>query len=129
MTNLVYVKVMGYYFFNILDVSREVVESTSYTVKEINTVASCSSYSTAALCAPEVWSLVEEVWRHAYADTDVLFFANTNPKCGPGMSCICVYINSVHEGGSIYACSYYDGISIIPRSFVYILIQGLLQRS
>ena len=104
MTKLMHVMVTEHYSFNIQDVSREVVESTSYTVKEINTVASCSTYSTAALCTPEVWSLVEEVWRRAYANTDVLFFANTNPRCGPGMSCICVYINSAWR--RVYICMY-----------------------
>lgn len=37
--------------------SQEIVESTSYTLKEINTVTSCSIYSATALCTPDVWNL------------------------------------------------------------------------
>ena len=75
--------------------SREIVESTSYTLKEINTVTSCSIYSAAALCTPDVWNLVEEVWGRAYVNTDVLFLQTLTPDVHQVhfliMSVICVH--------------------------------------
>ena len=81
---------------NIQDVSREVVESTSYTLKEINTDASCVTYTTAALCTPEVWSLVEEVWRRAYINTDLLFLQTPTSDVDQVCSCICILITYLY---------------------------------
>ena len=64
------------------DTSREFVESTAYTLKEINTVAACSVFSTAVLCPPEVFSMVHEVWSRAFINTDQLFFAKTQGRPG-----------------------------------------------
>lgn len=60
--------------------SRENVESTAYTIKELNAVAGCHLFTAAALCDPHSLSLVREVWTKAFVNTDILFAAAHNQE-------------------------------------------------
>ena len=54
------------------------MESTAYTIKEINAVTSCSVFSTALICQPYVAYKVLDVLSRAFINTDFLFYASTS---------------------------------------------------
>lgn len=56
--------------------STQEIESISYTVKEINTVAGLHTYTVVAFCEPESFVIVKEIWGSVFTGVDVLFFAD-----------------------------------------------------
>ena len=62
-----------------------------YTIKEINAVAGCHTFGTAAICDPCLFYQVHDVWSKAFINTEVLFSANKCSKQG-----ICVFTNIIY---------------------------------
>jgi len=73
----------AHYFQNY---STQEIESISYTVKEINTVAGLHTYTIVAFCEPESFVIVKEVWESVFNSVNVLFFPDeqfTNKSGSP----------------------------------------------
>ena len=47
----------------------------AYTIKEINAVVGCTTFTTAAICSPLSLQLVQEVWAKAFCNFNLLFAA------------------------------------------------------
>ncbi len=64
------------------DCTRETIESLAYTIKEINAVAGCSTYTVGALSCPASFQVIQEVWTKVFVNADVLFAAVKTTKQG-----------------------------------------------
>ena len=55
----------------------------AYTLKEVNSVAGCNTFTVAALCSYSSAHCVRDIWMKAFVNTDLMFIA-TKPTniCG-----------------------------------------------
>ena len=53
--------------------SKDAVESAGYTAKEINSTASLHTYTTVALCHPDLLHDVQTVWKQLFENVELLF--------------------------------------------------------